>query len=141
MASNPVQVILNDNNFLRAPDPGQGGGEKDFFIDRDKEFESHRNDLVDALTAIQKRVTAWPYGPAVILRVQVRTEALAKSYRPIFAIFLHPDCECVGADAIGTLYFLVPLEKIPALVRRIEKAEIRVRITNHRKTGKPYPVP
>lgn len=141
MASNPVQVILNDDNFLRAPDPGQGGGEKDFFENRDKEFENHRNELLDSLASIQKRVSAWSYGPAAILRVQVRTEALAKSYRPISAIFLYPDCECVGADAIGTLFFLVPLEKFPALIRRIEKAEIRVRITNHRETGKPYPVP
>lgn len=141
MASNPVQVILNDKNFLRAPDPGQGGGEKDFFVDRDKAFEAHRNDLVASLTAIQTRVSAWSYGPAAILRVQVRTEALAKSYRPISAVFLFPDCECVGADAIGTLYFLVPLEKMPALIKRIERAETNVRIAIHRETGKPYPVP
>jgi hypothetical protein len=30
MPSNPVQIILNDTDFLRAPDPGQGGGNKDF---------------------------------------------------------------------------------------------------------------
>ncbi len=35
MPNNPVQIILNDDAFLRAPEPGRRGTEKDFFDGND----------------------------------------------------------------------------------------------------------
>ena len=52
MPNNPVQIILNHSDFLRAPDPVQGGGGKDFFPDSDAAFDAHRNALMIAIDQI-----------------------------------------------------------------------------------------
>lgn len=42
MAS-PVQIILNPENYEEAREAGGGGGRKDFFAHKDREFAAHRS--------------------------------------------------------------------------------------------------
>jgi hypothetical protein len=105
MPSNPVQIILNDADFLRAPDAGKGGGNKDFFENADVQFDAHKRRLLQSIDNIIAVVKASPYGPAAYLKVQMREAALAKSHRPVSWIFQKDQFPCVGADAVGTLYF------------------------------------
>ncbi|RWK76782.1 S8 family peptidase [Mesorhizobium sp.] len=141
MPNNPVQIILNDRDFHQAPDPGQPPRNKDFFEGADKEFVAHRDSLLAAIDRIIDEIRESPYGPAAYLRIQMRNEALAKSYRPVWWLFKPDQFPCVGADAVGTLYFRAPLIYLKALRQRIEKAEATVEIKYRRVDNKPYKAP
>ncbi len=139
MPSNPVQIILNDTDFLRAPDPGQGGGNKDFFENADVLFDIHKKQLLQSIDNIISAIKASQFGPAAYLKVQMREAALAKSYRPVSCLFQKDQFPCVGADAVGTLYFRAPLIYLSALRDRINQAEQTVTINISKNTGLPYP--
>lgn len=139
MPSNPVQIILNDTDFLRAPDPGKGGGNRDFFENADIQFEAHKKLLLQSIDNIILTINASEYGPAAYLKVQMREAALAKSHRPVSWVFQKDQFPCVGADAVGTLYFRAPLIYLTALRKRIDQAEQTVTINISKNTGKPYP--
>lgn len=141
MPNNPVQIVLNDTDFHRAPDPGQPPRPKDFFENSDEAFSKHRAELTDSVQAIIEDVEASPYGPATYVRVQMRQEALAKSYRPVHALFKQDQFPCVGAEAVGTLFFRAPLIYLRRLKSEIEKAETTVRIAKRKKDGKEYRSP
>lgn len=138
MPNNPVQIVLNDDAFLRAPDPKRGGNDKDFFAGRDSAFVRHRDGLLAALQRIENDVARWPYGPLCYLRVRMRIEAIAKSYRPNRAIFLADQFPCVGAGAPGELYFRAPLIHFARLRRHIALAENQGETRISRETGRPY---
>jgi len=87
MPNNPVQIILNDRDFHQAPDPGQPPRKKDFFEDADKAFVAHKDSLLAAIDRIIDEIRASRYGPAAYLKIQMRNEALAKSYRPVWWLF------------------------------------------------------
>jgi len=138
MANNPVQIILNDADFLRAPDPGTYGGNKDFFEKADIQFDAHKNRLLQSIEDIISVVQNSQYGPATYLKVQMREEALAKSYRPVTWLFQKDQFPCVGAGAVGTLYFRAPLIYLSALRSRIETAEYTVKYNISKNTGQSY---
>jgi hypothetical protein len=141
MPNNPVQIILNHEDFLRAPDPGQFGPGKDFFDNADRAFVAHKMTLLTAIDQVTATIEASPYGPAAYLRVQMRTEALAKSYRPNRWLFKPDQFPCVGADGVGTLLFRAPLIYLPALRQRIDEAEHTVEVKVSKNTGKAYKAP
>ena len=141
MPNNPVQIILNHSDFLRAPDPVQGGGGRDFFPDKDKEFEAHKRSLMASIDQIICQIEESPYGPAAYLKVQMRDEALAKSYRPVRYLFQPDQFPCVGADAVGTIFFRAPLIYLEGLKWRIEAAESTVATKISRNTGQHYKAP
>jgi hypothetical protein len=141
MPNNPVQIVLNDSDFHQAPDPGQPPRPKDFFEGRDAEFVRHKAGLLAALDAVTDEIGKSPYGPAAYLKVEMRNEAVAKSYRPVGRLFKPDQFPCVGADAVGTLYFRAPLIYLAGLRQRIEAAEIEVAIKVRREDGEPYKAP
>jgi hypothetical protein len=141
MPNNPVQIILNDRDFHQAPDPGQPPRNKDFFDGADKAFVAHQASLLAAIDRVIDDVRKSSYGPAAYLKVQMRDEALAKSYRPVWWLFKPDQFPCVGADAVGTLYFRAPLIYLRALRHRIEEAEASVEIKFRRKNNEPYKAP
>ena len=138
MPNNPVQIVLNHEDFLRAPDPRKPGPNKDFFDGDDAGFRRHKQMLLDKIEEIVSRIKGSSYGPAAYLRVQMRTEALAKSYRPNRCLFTSDLFPCVGADGIGTIYFRAPLIYLNRLSQRINAAEPRVEVKVSRHTGRPY---
>lgn len=141
MPNNPVQIILNDRDFHQAPDPGQPPRNKDFFDGADRAFVAHQSSLLAAIDRITDEISRNPYGPAAYLKVQMRNEALAKSYRPVWLLFKPDQFPCVGADAVGTLYFRAPLIYLSSLRRRIEQAEASVEIKYRRVDDQPYKAP
>ncbi len=138
MPNNPVQIVLNDESFLRAPDPKRGGTDKDFFQGHDAAFVQHRDALLARLDAIEQDVKLSPYGPLCYLRVRMRPEAIAKSYRPNKAIFMPDQFPCVGAGSPGELFFRGPLIHFQRLRTRIAAAEDRGETRSSRDTGKSY---
>jgi hypothetical protein len=96
MPNNPVQIILNDRDFHQAPDPGQPPRNKDFFDGADRAFVAHQLVLLATIDRIIDEIHTSPFGPAAYLRVQMRNEALAKSYRPVWWLFKPDQFPCVG---------------------------------------------
>lgn len=141
MPNNPVQIILNHSDFLRAPEPRKNGTGRDFFKDDDEAFAAHRQRLLKAIDDIIDKIQSSSYGPAAYLKVQMRAEALAKSYRPVRFLFKPDQFPCVGAEAVGTVYFRAPLVYLAGLRRRVELAEYTVAINISKNTGKPYSAP
>ena len=141
MANNPVQIVLNSDDFQRAPDPGRGGPPTDFFAGRDAAFREHKQAMLDALNTVEAHIKASHYGPAAYLKITLRPEAYAKSHRPNRALFLPYLFPCVGAGTVGTLYMRAPLLYLPKLRRAIEAAEPNTTWKTSLKTDKRYAHP
>jgi hypothetical protein len=137
MPHNPVQFVQNDERFLQAPDRGRKGEEKDFFEGRDAQFSAHKAALSAALDIIAQTILRSKHGPATYIRVTMREAALAKSYRPNSALLTPDRYPCVGAGAIGELFFFLPGVYIPELKARIARAEDTVPVQVS-KAGREY---
>ncbi len=138
MPNNPVQIVLNDDSFLRAPDPGRAGPDKDFFEKNDRGFGLHKIAMLERLDQIDANLATSRFGPMTYVRVRMRVEAIAKSYRPNRALFLADQFPCVGAGAPGELYFRVPRLHLNRLRARFESAELIGETRISSKTGNPY---
>jgi len=138
MANNPVQIVLNDEAFLRAPEPGRGGPDKDFFDGDDEKFRTHKAEMIAQLDAIDAALAHAPEGPLTYVRVRMRPEAIAKSYRPSRALLTSDLFPCVGAAAPGELFFRLPRAYLHRLRARFEEAEGRSELRRPRSGGAPY---
>jgi len=138
MPNNPVQIVLNDGAFIRAPEPGRAGPDKDFFEADDAGFLVHKSNLIRQLDEISSSLAASRFGPLTYIRVRMRVDAIAKSYRPNKALFLADQFPCVGAGAPGELFFRLPLIHLGRLRSRFELAELNAETRISRNTGKPY---
>lgn len=137
MPHNPVQFVQNGEQFLQAPERRTKGEEKDFFEARDAEFAAHKSKLVASLDIIKQHIGRAGHGPATYVRVAMREAALAKSYRPNGGLLTTDRYPCVGAGAIGELFFFLPAIYIPELQARIMRAQDSVPIQIS-KTGRRY---
>ena len=63
MAS-PVQIVLNPENYEEARVTNGGGGRKDFFAHRDREFRAHQAALIGQLESISGVLSAQSKPPA-----------------------------------------------------------------------------
>lgn len=58
MPNNPVQIVLNDDRFVQAPDPGRSGPDKDFFEGNDAGFAHHKTNLIAVIDATDRTLRA-----------------------------------------------------------------------------------
>lgn len=49
MSNNPVQIVLNTQNYVVANNKPPGGGHKDFYAGRDEDFKDHKQNLIDEI--------------------------------------------------------------------------------------------
>lgn len=124
MPNNPVQIVLNDESYIRAPEPGRAGPDKDFFEGNDRGFADHKVAMIRRLEEIDATLASSRFGPVTYLRVRMRSEAIAKSYRPNRSLFIRDQFPCVGAGAPGELFFRVPRIYLHRLRARFESAEL-----------------
>lgn len=138
MPNNPVQIVLNDDAFLKAPDPVRAGPDKDFFENNDRGFVAHRTAMLERLNSIEAKLSTWRFGPVAYVRVRMRPEAIAKSYRPSKCLFLPDQFPCVGAGAPGELFFRVPLVHMWRLKARFSDTEDLAQARISKQSGQPY---
>lgn len=125
MPNNPVQIVLNDESYIRAPEPGRAGPDKDFFEGNDRGFADHKAAMIRRLDEIDATLASSRFGPVGYVRVRMRAAAIAKSYRPNRSLFLRDQFPCVGAGAPGELYFRLPRHYLHRLRIRFESAELQ----------------
>ena len=132
----PVQVFLDTRRFIHPPAPRTRGPSKDFFQGDNKGFRHHKAKMQEQLRASSLRLRK--HGSALgFVLVQMREEALAKSYRPIERIF----CErnqfaLVGGRGIGEMFFQATPDALDGLSTLIaERAEDIPRDRKNPETG------
>ncbi|WP_404710804.1 S8 family peptidase [Sphingomonas sp. MMS24-J13] len=123
MANNPVQIVLNDNDYVVPPEPGKGGPPHDFFAGRDEEFAKHKAKLAGSIQRLASQLDAEITGRAGYVRVKLRDRALAKSHRPVRALFRPDLFPSVGAAGLGEIYYFAEANKLADLVNVVSEAE------------------
>ena len=135
-SARPIQVFLNTRQFIGIQASRQGGGNHDFFDGNDQGFARHkarmRQKVQDAAEDLRRQGQV-----AGFVVVQMRDEALAKSYRPLNALFARRhDFGLVGGGRIGEMFFQCTPQALARLDRTIEeRAELRPDMGENRKTG------
>lgn len=133
---NPIQVVLNSRNYVTFQDNLPGGGPKDFFGGNDAAFIKHKGKLKEQLGSIQAVLNQSESENIAYVKVKMRKEALAKSHRPIGAIFKRDKCPPAGSDGIGELYYMVSNVTLPSVLQSISRAEEETRYKTDKNTGK-----
>lgn len=119
----PVQIVLNPENYEEAREAGGGGGRKDFFAHRDREFFAHRAALISQLDAISGTLSAQSQGPVGFVKVILRREAWAKSHRPVTTLFRRDRVPVVGGGDLGVMIVEVQPETLRQVAAEIGRAE------------------
>lgn len=126
MNNNPVQVVLQTNQYMKRPEAGGGGGAKDFFEGRNAEFKRHKSKLLREVEAVQAKLNDPQFGTVGFVKVKLQSAALAKSHRPMAAIFKPSEFPLVGTGSLGELYFEVSRDALDHAKRVINRAEEEV---------------
>ena len=138
----PIQVFLNPGQFITVREPRQRGGNRDFFEGDNRRFSRHksamRQKIQDASATLRRHSQA-----AGFVIVQMRNEALAKSYRPLNALFSTANLfRLVGGGGIGEIFFQCTPDALDRLDHRIEaRAEIEPKVKENEDTGEFEPRP
>jgi hypothetical protein len=114
MAS-PIQIVLNPENYEEVRDAGGGGGRKDFFAHRDREFRAHQAGLIAQIDTISGVLSAQSQGDVGYVKVILRREAWAKSHRPVGALFRSERTPVVGGGDLGVKI----IEARPTTLRQV----------------------
>ncbi|RJF88112.1 hypothetical protein D3874_14695 [Oleomonas cavernae] len=122
--NNPVQIVLNDNDYITAPEPGRSGPPFDFFAGRDAAFAKHKAKLAGRLSEVSKTLEKVGVDGQGYIKVRLREEALAKSHRPIRSMFVPSEFPCVGAAGLGELFYLASAKNIGGLINVVAEAEL-----------------
>ena len=102
MAS-PIQIVLNPDNYEEAREAGGGGGRKDFFAHRDREFGAHKAALIEQIDTISGVLSAQAQGPIGYIKVILKRDAWAKSHRPVGALFRSDRVPVIGGGDLGVM--------------------------------------
>ena len=121
--ASPIQVVLNSDQFVNDWSRPPGGGSTDFFAGHDADFVAHRQSVLSQLRATRDQLLQ-PGDPGVgFLKVSMRTEALAKSHRPVKALFRADRARVVGMAGPGELILAVTPEGLEAVADTAAVAE------------------
>ncbi|MCJ8509809.1 S8 family peptidase [Rhizobium lemnae] len=140
MAS-PIQIVLNPENFEEAREAGGGGGRKDFFANRDRDFGAHKAALMSQLDTISDILSAQSQGPIGYVKVILKREAWAKSHRPVGALFRNDRAPVVGGGDLGVMIVEGHPSALAKVKAEIGKAETLTRMKFDESKGKEVPNP
>lgn len=133
----PIQVFLDTGQLIERRVGRPGGGNRDFFGGNNSGFADHKAHMCQKLTDAAKvfRDEEWTAGFVV---VQMREEALAKSYRPLNGLFSSSNSfGLVAGGRMGEVFFQCTPSALEQLNWRIQtRAELEPRIVENPKTGR-----
>lgn len=140
MPHNPVQIVLNAQDYVLLSDINPGGKNKDFYEGRNAAFVQHRAEIAGQLTALSQMFHNAPKDDVVYAKVELQTAAWAKSHRPTQKVFPPRTYAYVGGAELGSMVVELKLSDIPRVVSTVEAAEEVVKEAEDRK-GKLVPKP
>jgi hypothetical protein len=140
MAS-PIQIVLNTENFEEAREAGGGGGRKDFFAHRDRDFGAHKAALMGQIDTISDVLSAQSQGPIGYVKVTLKREAWAKSHRPVATLFRNDRAPVVGGGDLGVMIVEARPSALTQIKAEIGKAELQTRMRFDKRQRKEVPNP
>ncbi|WP_372741030.1 S8 family peptidase [Neptunomonas sp.] len=120
---NPIQIVLKPNNLIYSPQRDAGGKNTDFYGEQDEEYKSHKNELIEQIASISASLSNNSYSAIGVAKITLKPGALAKSHRPIRALFKPEIAPLLGSGGFGELYFQVSKESINFIKEKIDSTE------------------
>lgn len=140
MAS-PIQIVLNPENYEEARVKNGGGGRKDFFANRDRDFRTHQTALINQIDTISGVLSAQSQGDVGYVKVILRRDAWAKSHRPMATLFRNDRTAIVGGGDLGVIIVEGRPSTLRQVAAEIAKAETTTRTRFDPYKGKDVPNP
>lgn len=126
MATSPIQIVLNSNDFISTWDREGGGEHKDFYAGHDADFVAHKSKLSNQLTSIKKIQASNRFSDVTYAKVVLKQSALAKSHRPTTSIF-NTIAPVVGAGDLGVIFVELDAKSTDRVNNKIMEAETETR--------------
>jgi hypothetical protein len=144
MASAPIQVVLNAQDFHVDREKPQGGGPgTDFFAGNDAAFVQHRESMRTQLESVARQLEADPRSTVGYGKVTIRRSMWAKTHRPTKALFRPDRTPVVGGADLGQLLVELTPDTARAVARDVASAEdhVRTRYNRRKEVDEPVPTP
>jgi hypothetical protein len=141
MPNNPLQIVLNTNDYQRVPDVPGGGKVKDFFKGRNAAFVAHQHKLLTDLDQIGRTMTRGERSVLSYVHVTLNEDAWAKSHRPTMKLMPPAKVPLVGGSNLGDMIVELTPENLAAIRNGIGEAEVEVREVQNPKTNQLEPRP
>ncbi|KAB1590322.1 S8 family peptidase [Burkholderia cepacia] len=126
MAHNPVQIVLNAQDYVRKADINPGGSIKDFYAGRNADFVEHRNALHAQVLGLRDAVQNIAPEEVFYAQVELQSDAWAKSHRPIKKVFPPGQQVYVGGGKLGSMVIELTPNDIPRIAAVVASAEAQV---------------
>lgn len=123
MANNPIQIVLNAQNYVQRSDINPGGANKDFYAGRNEDFARHREAITAQLNELQQAFAGAKSDEVFYARVDLQSEAWAKSHRPIQKVFSTRNQLYVGGAELGSMVVELTPADIPRITSVVASAE------------------
>lgn len=127
MANNPIQIVLNAQNYVQRSVVNPGGANKDFYAGRNEDFARHRETLTTQIHELQQALTKVQPNEVFYAFVELQAEAWAKSHRPIQKIFQTNKQLYVGGAKLGSMVIELTPADLPRIASAVASAEIEVK--------------
>ncbi|MBK7967505.1 MAG: hypothetical protein IPK08_00530 [Bacteroidetes bacterium] len=127
MATGPLQIVLNSNDFIDDWFRPPGGGHKDFYADHDKEFIAHKKKISDQVESLRSSVTENKYSDVSYVKVILKPSAIAKSHWPTHTLFNNDIAPIIGSGDLGELIAEVLPNSLTKINEKIYLAEEETR--------------
>lgn len=120
--SNPVQVILNANNFVQTIKRPPGGGNTDFFEGRDSDFIKHKEKLDTSISSIIER-SKFNNEELVYTNVTLQDSGWAKTHRPTTQLFNEKNTQnVIGGNQLGEIIVELTVDELENIREVISRA-------------------
>lgn len=141
MPNNPLQIVLNANDYQHIPERTGGGAVKDFYQGRDDAFVAHQQRLLTDLDQIGRAMTRGDRPKLAYMHVALNEDAWAKTRRPTVKVMPPAKVPLVGGSNLGDMIVELTPENIASIRGSIGEAEKDVPLVADRETGELKPKP
>lgn len=122
----PIQVVLDARTYQDARIRPAGGGRTDFFASDNAGFAKHKSQIASTLRSVAEQLQSNDGSQVGFLKVAMRQNALAKTHRPVKALFPSRATAVVGIDEVGELLVQVTSATATRAADAVEAAEVQV---------------
>lgn len=133
MPHNPVQIVLNAQDYVRKADVNPGGTVIDFYKGRNADFVAHRNALEAQVLGLRDAFQGALPNDVFYAFVELQTDAWAKSHRPIKKVFPPGQQVYVGGGKLGSMIVELTTADIPRIAATVASAEAEVALVENKK--------
>lgn len=141
MPNNPLQIVLNANDYQHVPERTAGGAVKDFYQGRNDEFFAHQQKLLTDLDQIGRTMARRDRPELAYMHVALNEDAWAKTRRPTIKVMPPAKVPLVGGTSLGDMIVELTPENIAVIRDSISEAEKDVPLLPDKNTNELKPKP